>query len=120
MKTVIWSIALACVGSALSLKDANWLGDPTPQKLWVLATSAFVGAALGACIAQIVKPVTNKKERAYKLVLWVCAFAILGLALGHGNVPWSRTLEIIGYACIIGVVIGIVHYFLARPATASA
>jgi hypothetical protein len=80
-----------------------------------LAVSTFWGAILGICMAQIVKPVTAKKHRVYKLVLWVCAFAILGLALGHGNVPWTRTLEIVGYATLVGLAVGVVHYAVARP-----
>jgi peptidoglycan/LPS O-acetylase OafA/YrhL len=120
MKTATWAIALAGVGAVLSLKDANWLGDPTPSKLGVLTISAFWGAVLGACLAQIVKPVENKKKRVYKVILWVCAFAILGLALGHGNVPWSRTLEIIGYSSVVGLVVGLLHYAVARPQSSTA
>ena len=115
MKTVAWAIALASVGAVLSLKDANWLGAPTPSNLGVLTISAFWGAVLGVCLAQIVKPVGNKTQRVYKIVLWVCAFAVLGLALGHGNVPWDRTLEIIGYSSLVGLSAGVLHYMLARP-----
>jgi hypothetical protein len=115
MKTGVWVIVLSGVGALLSLKDANWLGDSTPKKLAVLASGLLVGAAFGLCIGQIVKPVKSKGERVYKPFLWICAFAFLGLALGHGNVPWSRTLEIIGYSCLIGAVIGALHYLLARP-----
>ncbi len=120
MKTAVWAIVLAGIGAVLSLKDANWLGDPTPSKLWVLVISAFWGAVVGICLAQIVKPVENKNQRVYKVILWICAFAILGLALGHGNVPWSRTLGIIGYASVIGLVIGLLHYAVARPQSPTA
>ncbi len=115
MKTMGWAIAIAMVGAALSLKDVNWLGDPSPRNLGVSAISAFWGFVLGVCVGQIVKPVENKSERVQKLVLWVSAFAIVGLALGHGNVPWSRTLEIIGYSSLAGAVVGVVHYAVARP-----
>jgi hypothetical protein len=120
MKTAAWTIALAGVGAMLSLKDANWLGDPTPSKLGVLTVSAIWGAIFGACLAQIVKPVESKNHRVHKIILWVCAFAILGLTLGHGNVPWSRTLEIIGYSSVGGLVVGLLHYALARPQTSTA
>jgi hypothetical protein len=64
--------------------------------------------------------VKNKTQRVYKIGLWVCAFAVLGLALGHGNVPWSRTLEIIGSSCVVGIVVGVLHYVLARPQSPTA
>ena len=115
MMTAACATLLSGVGAVLSLKDANWLGDPTPSKLGVLAICAFWGAVLGVCLAQIVKPVTNKRQRINKLVLWVCSFAIVGLALGHGNVPWSRTMEIIGYSSLAGVVVGGLHFGLVRP-----
>jgi hypothetical protein len=114
MRTVGWIVGLGCAGAVLSLKDANWLGDPSPRNVSLLVGSTLVGALLGLCIARIVKPITRAKDRTYKLVLWICAFAILGFALGHGNVPWSTTLKITGLTAAFGAVIGLVHYLLAR------
>jgi hypothetical protein len=92
----------------------NWLGNPSLQNLRVLAISALLGAFLGFCIAQIVRPKKQSKDHVYKPVLWICAFAILGFALGHGNVPWSTTLKIMGVTAGIGAIIGFVHYLLER------
>ena len=118
MRTIGWVTALACAGAVLSLKDANWLGNPSSRNLGVLASSTVLGAILGFCIAQIVKPIKQPKDRVYKLVMWIFAFAILGLALGHGNVPWSTTLKITGITAAVGVAIGCVHCLLERKKAA--
>jgi len=114
MRTIGWVTALALAGAALSLKDANWLGNPSPQNLIVLAISILVGALLGGCVAQIVKPITQPKERMYKLLLWICAFAILGFALGHGNVPWNTTVKIVSITAAVGVFVGLAHYMFGE------
>ncbi len=116
-KSIAWSIALAGVGAVLSLKDADWLGDPSPYTLGVLALGFLVGGTLGACIAQIVKPIRREKDRVSKFILWVSAFAILGFVLGHGNVPWTTTLRITGYSIVVGVVVGSMHYLLTKSSS---
>jgi hypothetical protein len=114
MKTTGWIVALACAGVVLSLKDANWLGNPSPHNLGVLASGTILGAVLGLCIAQIIKPIRQPKDRVHKFVLWILAFAILGLVLGHGNVPWSTTFKIMGSTAAIGAAIGIAHSLMGR------
>jgi len=110
MKTAAWTTVLMFVGAVLSLKDANWLGNPTKHNLGVMVVAAMAGALLGLCIGRIVKHTTTRLQ---KLVMWVCAFTIVGFALGHGNVPWSTTLKIIGYTAIVGLVVGSAHYLLS-------
>lgn len=110
MRTAAWVTALTLVGSVLSLKDADWIADRSLHNLGVLGVGAVAGGLLGFCLAHVVKPITQTRDRGYKLVLWVCAFSILGFALGHGNVPWSTTLKIMGGAAILGLIIGGVHF----------
>ena len=114
MRKFYWMLGLAVAGLFLAMKDVDWLYDSNAHKVGIFAQYGAVGALIGLCLSVATVPAPDRRNRLKRFVCWVFAFALLGLALGHGNVPWLVTLRVMAEAAAIGAVVGALQYVLSR------
>jgi hypothetical protein len=109
----LWSLGLALAGVLLSAKDIDWSYDSTGHKVFLMLLYGGIGALMGMCLSVVAEPAHSLGKRSARLICWTAAFALLGLAVGHGNVPWLVTLRFIGIFTAIGVAVGILQFLLS-------
>jgi hypothetical protein len=114
MKTLFWGIGVAVAGAFLAIKDVDWLYDSVSARALKFAIYSATGFAMGVCISLATSPPKPRQSLLLRAVWWSLLFAILGLALGHGNVPVSTTVRFIVISTVVGLAIGLVQYSLAR------
>jgi hypothetical protein len=113
MRKLCWSLGVALAGVFLSMKDIDWTYDSTGHKVSVLVLYGVIGASIGLCLSIAADSAHTRAKRLARLFCWVGSFGFLGLALGHGNVPWLVTFRFIGTFAAIGVVIGSLQFLIA-------
>ena len=113
MRRVLWPIGMALAGVFLCAKDLDWSYDPTSHKVFIMLLYGGIGALMGVCLSVVVEPPRSSIRRAARLFCWTAAFALLGLAVGHGNVPWLVTLRFIAIFAAIGAVIGSLQFAIS-------
>jgi hypothetical protein len=104
---------VALAGIFLSIKDIDWIYDSTGQKLGAFVLYGFIGALIGLCLSVAAESAQTRGKRLARLLCWVGSIALLGLALGHGNVPWLVTFRFIGAFALVGVVIWSLQFLVA-------
>ena len=112
MRRLYWSLGLMLAGVFLSMKDIDWMYDSTSHKFAILLLYGAVGALLGMCLSVVVQPAASRGRRTARFFCWTAAFGLLGLAVGHGNVPWLVTLRFIGVFAAIGAAVGSLQFFV--------
>jgi len=113
MRRLYWSLGLAVAGIFLSMKDIDWTYDSTSHKLGIFVLYCLIGATMGLCLSVAAESAPTRGKRLARLFCWVACFGLLGLALGHGNVPRLLTFRFIGAFALVGVVIGALQFLVA-------
>jgi hypothetical protein len=119
VRRLYWIVGLAFAGIFLSLKDTDWTYDSRGHKMAILVLYGVVGALIGLCVSVVVEPAHSRRRRIARLFCWVAAFAMVGLALGHGNVPWLITLRFVGACMTVGAVIGSLQFIISGRTSGS-
>ena len=113
MKRFLWSMGLALAGMFLSAKDIDWTYDSTGHKLFTMLLYGAIAAVIGLCLSIGVEPARSTGRRTVRLLCWTGSFALLGLAVGHGNVPWLVTLRFLAIFTAIGAAIGSLQFMVS-------
>lgn len=113
MRKLYWSLGVALAGIFLSMKDIDWTYDSTGHKLGIFILYGFIGALIGLCLSVAAESPQTRGKRLARLFCWVGSFGLLGLALGHGNVPWLVTFRFTGAFAVVGAVIGSLQFLVA-------
>ena len=118
-RKIFWSVCLALVGLFIAQKQTYWL--PGTYLLDIeTCTVAIVGCAVvGFALGCIVETTATERQRRLKILYWLVVMAILGsfIAFGKG-ISISTTVTRLAWTLAVGVVIGVLQYFLQRPKTA--
>ena len=106
-------MGLALAGIFLSAKDIDWTYDPAGHKLFTMLLYGAIGAAMGLCLSIVVEPARSRGRRTVRLLCWTGSFTLLGIAVGHGNVPWLVTLRFVAIFTAIGAAIGSLQFLVS-------
>jgi hypothetical protein len=115
-KKTYWSIGLAVVGLLIAQKQTYWLPGTYLLDLET-CTVAVVGCAIaGFTLGCIVETTTTERQRRLKILYWLVVMVILGSFLGFGRgVSVSTTATRLAWTLAVGLVAGVLQYFLQRP-----
>ncbi len=106
-------MGVSLAGIFLCPKDIDWTYDSTGHKLFTMLLYGVIGAAMGLCLSIVVEPARSHGRRTVRLLCWTSAFALLGLAVGHGNVPWLVTLRFVAIFTAVGAAIGSMQFVIS-------
>jgi hypothetical protein len=115
-RRIYWSVGLAVVGLLIALKDTVWLPGIYLLDI-VTCTVAIVGCAVaGFTLGCIVDRTGTERQRRMKILYWLVVMAILGsfIAFGKG-ISVSTTATRLAWSLAVGLVVGVLQYFLQRP-----
>lgn len=99
-------------------KRTYWFSVTYLHDIVTSVLGAVGGAVVGFLLSCIVERSTGQWSRRFKVVYWLLVMAIFGSFLGFGNgVPASQTLTVMAWTLGIGLVLGLLQYFLQRPKT---
>jgi MFS family permease len=110
MRKFYWMMGLLVGGLFMAIKDVDWLYDPVARKVEIFVQYAVVGAVIGLCLSFVTRRALDRRTRLMRWLCWVFACALVGLALGHGNVPWLVTLRVMAEGAAVGVLLGALQY----------
>ena len=115
-RKIYWSVGLAIVGLLIAQKQTYWVPG---TYLFDIETStvAIAGCAIaGFTLGCIVETTATERQRRLKILYWLVVMAILGSFIAFGNgVSVSTTATRLAWSLAVGLVIGILQYFLQRP-----
>jgi hypothetical protein len=112
-KKVYWTLAACLVGVFLAQKANYWVPGTNRQDIENSALGAVGGAVIGFMFGCIVENTADERRRRFKILYWLLAMAIFGCYLGLGTgVRISTTLTVMVSTLGVGLVLGLVQYFL--------
>jgi len=115
-RRIMWSLGVGLVGLLLAQKHTYWYSASFARDIFTSALGALGGALIGYLLGCIVENASDERHRRVKVLYWLLVMATFGsfLAFGKG-VPLNTTLVVLASTLGIGLVVGLVQYFLQRP-----
>jgi len=112
-KRIYWSLGLGVVGLFLVQKQTYWFSGTFWQDIKTSGLGAFGGALMGFLLGCIVERTADERPRRLKVLYWLLVMAIFGSFFGFGKeVPVGTTLIVFAVTIGIGLVLGLLQYFL--------
>lgn len=104
------------MGLLLAQKHTYWYSVSFKRDIFTSALGALGGAVIGYLLGCIVENTNDERRRRVKVLYWLLVMATFGsfLAFGKG-VPLDTTLAVLGSTLGIGLVVGLIQYFIQRP-----
>jgi phosphate/sulfate permease len=113
---IYWSLGVGLLGLLLVQKGTYWFSVTYLHDTVNSVLGAFGGAIIGFLLGCIVENTTDERSRRFKVLYWLLVMAIFGSFLGFGKgVPVSMTMTVLASTLGIGLLIGLIQYFLQRP-----
>jgi phosphate/sulfate permease len=114
-KRIYWGLGVGLVGLLLVQKETYWVSGTYLHDVVTSVLGAVGGVTIGFLIGCIVEKTTDERSRRLKVLCWLLVMAIFGSSLGFGKgVRVSTTLTVLASTLGIGLVIGLLQYFLQR------
>jgi len=100
----------------MNFRGPKALNDSFARDIFTSALGALGGALIGYLLGCIVENASDERHRRVKVLYWLLVMATFGsfLAFGKG-VPLNTRLVVLASTLGIGLVVGLVQYFLQRP-----
>jgi hypothetical protein len=117
-RKIYWSIGLAIVGFLIAQKQTYWLPGTYLLDIETCAVAIVGCAVAGFTLGCIVETTATEWQRRLKILYWLVVMAILGsfIAFGKG-ISVSTTATRLAWTLAVGLLIGVLQYFLQRPKT---
>jgi len=114
-KRIYWGLGVGLLGLLLAQKGTYWFSATYLHDIVTSVLGAFGGVLIGFLISCIVEKPTDERSRRFKVLYWLLVMAIFGSFLGFGKgVRVSMTLTVLASTLGIGLVFGLLQYFLQR------
>jgi predicted MFS family arabinose efflux permease len=117
-RKLYWTLGVGLVGLLLATKGTHWFLGTYFRDAESLTLGLLAGGIIGFLLGCIVEKTTDERRRRAKVVYWLFAMAVFGSYLGFGKaVPTHTTLMVMAWTLGIGLVVGLLQYFLQSKET---
>jgi membrane associated rhomboid family serine protease len=117
-RKLYWTLGVGLVGLLLATKGTYWFPGTYFHDAESLTLGLLAGAIIGFLLGCIVEKTMDERRRRAKVLYWLFAMAVFGSYLGSGKaVPTHTTLMVMAWTLGIGLVVGLLQYFLQSKET---